>query len=93
MAKGIVLCYDDIDPGATANELIVYAKVRITGTAVEIPDRVVNVERVPIPLNVTNLAGFANNIEDALIAAAAALSPAVTLNRTDCLFPTYQRGA
>lgn len=93
MAKAVVLCYEDIDPGATANELVVYAKAVIVGPVGEIPDRVANIDRLAIPMNVTSLAGFANNVEDALIAAAAALTPSVTLARGDCLFPSYQRGA
>jgi len=34
MAKAIVLCYEDVDAGATANDLILLAKVVFTGTGV-----------------------------------------------------------
>jgi len=48
---------------------------------------------------VNNLANYPNVIEDALIArvvelkAANVISASATLARTDCLFPTYARGA
>lgn len=93
MAKGIVLCYEDVDPGASANDLTLYGKVVVTGTEAEIPGRVRSFDRVAFPIAINNLANYPNVIEDALIALAAGMSPSVTLARTDCLFPTYQRGA
>jgi hypothetical protein len=93
MAKGIVLCFKDVDPGATANDLILYAECVLTGTEAEIPGRVRSFDRLAIPIAVNNLANYPNVVEDALIALAAAQTPAVTLTRTDCLFPAYTRGA
>lgn len=93
MAKGIVLCYKDVDPGASANDLILYAEVVLTGTEAELPGRVRSFDRVALNIAINNLANYPNVIEDALIALAAAQTPAITLARTDCLFPTYQRGA
>jgi len=93
MAKGIVLCFKDVDPGAGANDLTLYAEVVLTGAEVELPGRVKSFDRLAIPIVITNLANYPNVIEDALIALAAAQTPAITLARTDCLFPTYQRGA
>lgn len=93
MAKGIVLCFSDVDPGATANELTLYGSVVLTGTEAELPGRVRSFERVAFPIAINNLANYPNVIEDALIALGAAQTPSLTLARTDCLFPAYQRGA
>ena len=88
-----MLCYKDVDPGAGVNDLTLYAEVVICGTEAEIPGRVVSLDRVAIAIAINNLANYPNVVEDALIAAAAGLTPPVTLARTDCLFPSYQRGA
>lgn len=95
--KAIVLCFKDVDPGAAANELVLRAEVVFTGTEVEIPGRVrsdlgPDGNGLAIAINITALAQYPNVIEDALIARASALGLPV-LARTDCLFPTYQRGA
>lgn len=102
--KAIVLCYKDVDPGATANELVLRAEVVFCGSVAEIPDRVISDfgpegNGLGIPINITALAQYPNNVEDALIARVAQLITAgrinsgVTLARTDCLFPDYVRGA
>ena len=93
MAKGIVLCFKDVDPGATANDLILYGEVVLTGTEVELPGRVRSFDRVAFNIAINNLANYPNVVEAALIALAAAQSPPITLAATDCLFPSYQRGA
>lgn len=95
MAKAIVLCYEDVDQGATANELTLLAKVVYTGAGV--PDGILNSmgaagNGVPIPINITALAQYPNNVEDALLADATRLG-VTGLARTDCLFPSYTRGA
>jgi hypothetical protein len=96
MAKAIVLCYEDTDQGGVANELVLLAKVVHVGT--DLPGGQPIISRgaagngVPITISITGLAQYPNNVEDALIADAARLGlPA--LARTDCLFPSYTRGA
>jgi hypothetical protein len=95
MPKAIVLCYEDVDQGGTANELTLLAKVVYTGTGV--PDGILNSlgaagNGVPILINITQLAQYPNNVEDALLADATRLG-VTGLTRTDCLFPSYTRGA
>jgi hypothetical protein len=96
MAKAIVLCFEDVEPGASENAFILQANVVFVGTGV--PGGVLSAQgpdgtgRVPIDLNITQLAQYANNVEDALLAEATRNS-VTGLTRTDCLFPTYQRGA
>lgn len=95
--KAIVLCYEDVNQGATANELTLLAKVVFCGTDAEVPGGVLfgmgaAGNGVPVAINITQLTQYPNNVEDALIAEAARLGlPA--LPRTDCLFPSYTRGA
>lgn len=99
--KGIILCYRDADPGATANDLTLRADVVFAGTEAEIPGRVVSTSGpegngVPIVISFNQIAQYPNNCEDALIAEATRLGlPANggTLGRTDCFFPGYTRGA
>ena len=104
--KAIVVCYKDTDPGAGANDLTLLAEVNFVGTEAEIPGRVISDmgalgNGVPIPIVITQLANYPNAVEDALIARVAELkaenppriAAGVTLARTDCLFPSYQRGA
>lgn len=88
-----MLCYKDVDPGATANDLTLYAEVVITGTEAEVPGRVRSFDRVAFNIAINNLANYPNVVEDALIALGASMTPPVTLGRTDCLFPSYTRGA
>lgn len=94
MPKAIVLSFEHAMSGASANEFVLKAKVVFTG----LPGNAVDVDTgdddsggVSIPINITNLAQYANAIEDALIARGVQLG--ITLLRTDCLFPTYTRGA
>ncbi len=93
--KAIVLQYRDIDPGGTDNDIVLLADVIFVGAGVPggvLSDAGPLGNGLPIPLNVTALAQYPNNIEDALIARAGQLGlPA--LARTDCLFPSYARGA
>lgn len=102
--KAIVLCYRDVDPGATANDLILRADVVFCGTEAEIPGRVISDagpegNGLAISIAINALASYPNVVEDALIArvtqliAAGSIAAGVTLARTDCLFPSYQRGA
>jgi hypothetical protein len=95
MAKAIVLCYEDTDQGGGANDLVLLAKVVHVGADVPngpIISRGAAGNGVPININITQLAQYPNNVEDALIADALRLGlPA--LARTDCLFPSYTRGA
>jgi hypothetical protein len=102
--KAIVLCFKDVDPGATANDLTLRAEVVFTGTEAEIPGRVITDfgaegNGLGIANNITQLAQYANNVEDALLArvpqliADGKIAAGVTLLRTDRLFPSYTRGA
>jgi hypothetical protein len=95
MAKAIVLCYRDVDEGATANDLILRADIAFVGAGV--PNTPIIAQGpegngVPIAINITALAQYPNNVEDACLAEAARLG-VVGLLRTDCLFPSYTRGA
>jgi hypothetical protein len=93
-----------VDPGAAANDLTLRAEVVFCGTEAEVPGRVLS-DLGPsggglgIPIAVNNLAGYPNAVEDALIARVVQLvtdgriAAGVTLARTDCLFPSYTRGA
>jgi hypothetical protein len=102
--KAIVLCFKDVDPGAGANDLVLRAEVVFCGTEAEVPGRVVTDfgpegNGLGIAINIAQLAQYANNVEDALLArvpqliTAGKIAAGVVLARTDCLFPTYQRGA
>jgi hypothetical protein len=92
--KAIVTCYgEDADP-INANQFTLFAKVVFVGS--DVPGSVLNGNGadgrgVPVNLNITQLAQYPNNVEDALIADAARLG--IIIGRTDCLFPDYQRGA
>lgn len=99
--KAIILCYKDMDPGASATEFILRAEVVMVGTEAEVPGLVRTTfgpdgNGVPITINFNTIAQYPNNCEDALIAEATRLGfPASggTLARTDCFFPDYVRGA
>ena len=102
--KAIVLCYRDVDPGASANDMILRADVVFCGTEAEIPGRVISDSGpegngLGIAIAINQLVQYPNNVEDALIARVTQLitdgkiNTGVTLARTDCLFPDYQRGA
>lgn len=93
--KAIVLSYADADSGATDNDVILRASVLFVGAGV--PNGVQidagpEGNGLPIPMNVTQLNQYSNNVEDALIARASVLGFPV-LNRTDVLFPAYSRGS
>lgn len=95
MPKAIVLCFRDVDQGATADELTLRASVAFVGTGV--PNAPIIAEGpqgngVPIAINITQLAQYANNVEDACLAEATRLG-VTGLARTDILFPSYSRGA
>lgn len=95
MAKSIVLCFEDVDQGGNANELVLLAKVAHVGSDVPgfaVISRGAAENGVPITISITAIAQYPNNVEDALIADAARLGLPV-LARSDCLFPTYARGA
>lgn len=96
MAKCIMQCVEDVEPGGSENDFILQLKVVFLGTGV--PGGVMNGRgldgsgRVPCPINITNLAQYVNNVEDAMLAEAARLG-VTGLARTDCLIMSYQRGA
>lgn len=93
--KAIVFFRADVDFGATANDLVLRADVVFCGSDVtggSISDAGPDGNGLGIAIAINQLAQYPNNIEDALIARAAALGLPV-LARTDCLFPTYQRGS
>lgn len=94
MPKAIVLSFEHAMSGASANEIVLKAKVVFTGLAgngVDVDTGDDDSGGISVPINITALAQYPNVIEDALIARGAQLG--ITLLRTDCLFPTYQRGA
>ncbi len=95
MAKAIVLCYRDVDEGATANDLTLRADIAFVGSGVPNPPIIgqgVEGNGVPIPININQLAQYPNNVEDACLAEATRLG-VTGLTRSDCLFPSYTRGA
>jgi len=95
MAKAIVLCYQDVDVGAGANDLILRAVVVHVGTGVPngpLLSRGADENGVQVNIAINALAQYPNNVEDALLADATRLG-VVGLARSDCLFPDYVRGA
>ena len=94
MAKGIVLRYDDADPGVDDNNVVLLATVLFVGATVPYSpfiDRGALENGVPIPWNILGTAAqFSNNVETALTARATALG--FTLANTDVAFPSYVRG-
>jgi hypothetical protein len=96
MAKCIMQCVRDVEPGASENEFVLQLEVVFLGAGVpggtlsgKGPD---GSGRVPCPLTITQLAQYANNVEDAMLAEAARLG-VTGLGRTDCLILNYVRGA
>ena len=94
MAKAIVLGYDDVDPGADDNNVVLLATVLFTGSTVPnspLIDRGGLGNGVPIPWNILGTAAqFSNSVETALVARASVLGFAIV--NTDVLFPSYVRG-
>jgi hypothetical protein len=96
MAKCVMQCVEDVEPGGSENEFILQLKIVFLGTGV--PGGVVSGQgpdgsgRVPCAMSITQLAQYVNNVEDAMLAEAARLG-VTGLARTDCLILTYQRGA
>lgn len=94
MAKGIVLRYIDVDPGADDNNVTLLAEVLFVGSTVTgspLIDRGANGNGVAIAWNINGTAAaFSNNVEAALANRATALG--FSLAATDCLFPAYNRG-
>lgn len=96
--KAIVLCYKDVDPGATANDIVLQAEVVFCGA--DVPGQVRTDQgpngdgRVPISLSLSGMtqASYSNAVEDALIARASSHGDLPVLARTDVLLPTYTRG-
>lgn len=94
MAKAIVLCFEDVDAGATANDLVLRAKVAFVGP--DVPNGPLislgpDGNGLAVAIAINALAQYPNIVEDALIAEGTRLG--FTLARTDCLFPSYTRGA
>jgi hypothetical protein len=96
MAKCIMQCVEDVEPGGNENEFILQLKMVFLGTGV--PGGVVNgagpdgTGRVPCTINITQLAQYVNNVEDAMLAEATRMS-VTGLTRPDCLIMQYVRGA
>ena len=94
MAKGIVMEYVDVDPGADDNNVVLRAKVLFVGATVPgspLIDFGPNGNGLPINWNIAGTAAaFSNNVESALAARATALG--FSLLNTDVLFPQYTRG-
>lgn len=95
MAKAIVLNYNDVDPGADDNNIVLLATVLFVGATVPnspVIDRGALGNGIPIPINISSLtaANYSNAVEAALVARATALG--FTIANTDVLMPTYTRG-
>jgi len=94
MAKAIVLGYEDCDPGADDNNVVLLATVLFIGATVPgtpLIDRGAAGNGVPIPWNILGTAAaFSNSAEAALVARATQLG--FSIANTDVLFPTYSRG-
>jgi len=95
MAKGIVLQYVDVDPGADDNNVVLLARVLFVGATVPdgpLIDMGALENGVPIPLNIGTLSAtaYSNAVETAVRARAVQLG--FTLLNTDVLMPTYSRG-
>jgi hypothetical protein len=94
MAKGIVLEYVDVDPGADDNNVTLLARVLFVGATVPGSPKIdmgANGNGVAIAWNISGTAAqFSNNVETALVSRATALG--FSLAATDCLFPQYTRG-
>ena len=96
--KAIVLCFKDVDPGASATDIVLLAEVVFCGA--DVPGQVRTdqgpagngVVPIPLALNGMTVASYSNAIEDALIARAAAHGDLPVLARTDVLLPSYTRG-
>lgn len=91
----LVLGYRDGDPGATVNDVTLRADVLFVGAGVPggvLLDAGPEGNGLPVPMNITALNQYPNNVENALIARAAALGLPV-LARTDTVFPSFIRGA
>ena len=94
MAKAIVMCYEDANPGADDNNVVLLAKVMFVGATVPnspLIDRGPDGNGIAIPWNITGTAAaFSNSVEVALSARATQLGFSIT--NTDVLFPQYIRG-
>ena len=96
MAKCIMQCVRDVEPGSSENEFILQLEMVFLGSGV--PGGVMSGKgldgsgRVPCTISITNLAQYANNVEDAMLAEATRLG-VTGLARTDCLIMDYMRGA
>lgn len=94
MAKGVVLRYVDIDPGADDNNVVLRAEVLFVGSTVPgspVVDLGPEGNGVPIPWDITATATqFSNSVETAIKSRATALG--FTLANNDVLFPAYSRG-
>ena len=95
MAKGIVLDYVDVDPGADDVHIVLLARVLFVGATVPgspLIDMGPNENGVPVPLTITGLTAtiYSNAVEAAVTARATQLG--FSLTNTDVLMPTYTRG-
>lgn len=95
MAKAIILCYEDADPGVDDNNVTLLAAVLFVGATVPnspVIDRGALGNGVPIPLNISTItaAAYSNAVETACVTRASQLG--FTLLNTDVLMPTYTRG-
>ena len=96
MAKCIMQCVQDVEPGGNENEFILQLNMVFLGTGV--PGGVMSGQgpdgtgRVPCTISITALAQYINNVEDAMLAEATRLG-ITGLTRSDCLIMNYQRGA
>ena len=95
MAKAIVLCFEDVDPGVDDNNVVLRAKIAFVGATVPgspIIDRGPEGNGLAVPLNISTItaANYSNAVESACVARATALG--FSIANTDVLMPTYTRG-
>jgi hypothetical protein len=95
VAKAIVLCYEDVDPGVDDTQVVLRAKVAFVGATVPnspVIDMGPEGNGIPIPVNIATItaANYSNAIEAACVARAAALG--FTIDNADVLMPTYSKG-
>lgn len=95
MAKAIVLCIEDVDPGADDSNVILRIKVAFVGATVPnspVIDLGPQGNGLAVPINIATITAalYSNAVETACVARATVLG--FSILNTDVLMPTYSRG-